>query len=272
MDTDLGFILEKLGLTKAEILVFSVLVQSGSSGIGDVIKKSQLHRGTVYNTLQRLIQKGLVYTSSADGSTIYGPNSQGFLSDLADEKQRLVEKNALIKVVRERVRLAKTTNSTSKEYSTIIYGNNAAKNFFLNLLFNCRENDEKYKNFENVGVVSDAMGFQYYKSVQEKKVQLGVKCHIILNEEGRGDQEMDYILGNVKWMPLNHDFGKFGVYIYNDKVAKVNLGANPLRIEIFSDKSNLKWHSSIFKTFWKDIALKRDEYLEHNIWRQRRKN
>ena len=81
MDTDLGFILEKLGLTKAEILVFSTLVQGGSSGIGNVIKKSQLHRGTVYNTLQRLIQKGLVSYVIKSNKKYFSASEPDFLKE-----------------------------------------------------------------------------------------------------------------------------------------------------------------------------------------------
>ena len=52
--------LEEFGLTQTEEKVYLVLSQSGISPASDIIKKTQLHRTTVYDVLNRLIEKGIV--------------------------------------------------------------------------------------------------------------------------------------------------------------------------------------------------------------------
>ena len=57
MDTK---ILENLGLTKNQSLVYLSLLKLGSSSAQNIIKESGLHRSRVYDTLESLQQKGLV--------------------------------------------------------------------------------------------------------------------------------------------------------------------------------------------------------------------
>lgn len=57
MDTD---ILEDIGLTKAEIRVYLALLEVGLTTAGEVIKKSGLQSSVVHNSLNNLIEKGLV--------------------------------------------------------------------------------------------------------------------------------------------------------------------------------------------------------------------
>ena len=53
-------ILEEVGLTGNEIKVYLALLELGSVTAGDILKKIELHRGAVYDTLDKLIDKGLV--------------------------------------------------------------------------------------------------------------------------------------------------------------------------------------------------------------------
>ena len=53
-------ILEKLGLTETESKIYMILLRLGSTHVTPVIKKAELHRATVYDVLDRLIEKGLV--------------------------------------------------------------------------------------------------------------------------------------------------------------------------------------------------------------------
>src|SRR3989338_3484937 len=48
-----------LGLTETESKVYLALLKRGSSLAGKVTKETGLHRRTVYDTIERLIEKGL---------------------------------------------------------------------------------------------------------------------------------------------------------------------------------------------------------------------
>src|SRR3989338_4567553 len=53
-------ILEKIGLTGNEIKVYLALLELGSVTAGEIIKKTGLHRAGAYDTLERLMDKGIV--------------------------------------------------------------------------------------------------------------------------------------------------------------------------------------------------------------------
>ncbi len=55
--------LESLGLSEAEARVYLALLETGSTLAGPIIKKTGLHRGTTYQILQRLKEKGLFLQS-----------------------------------------------------------------------------------------------------------------------------------------------------------------------------------------------------------------
>ena len=53
-------ILKQIGLTENEIQVYLTLLKIGSSGVSTIAEHSGLYRPYVYDTLERLQEKGLV--------------------------------------------------------------------------------------------------------------------------------------------------------------------------------------------------------------------
>ena len=95
---DLRDFLKKFGMTEAEIRVFKELSQYGQSTIGHLIKNTSLHRGTVYNTLQRLMGRGYIGMVKEENKYVYTISESAFISDLIREETELEErKNGVFK-------------------------------------------------------------------------------------------------------------------------------------------------------------------------------
>ena len=77
-------VLEELGLSPAEAKVYLTLVETGSTLAGPIIKKTGLHRGTTYQILQRLKEKGLV-------SAIVKGKKQYFIAESPDKLELLID-------------------------------------------------------------------------------------------------------------------------------------------------------------------------------------
>ena len=60
MDNQILETLIKIGLTDAEAKIYLVLLELGSSQAVHITSKSALHRRTVYDAIERLVEKGLV--------------------------------------------------------------------------------------------------------------------------------------------------------------------------------------------------------------------
>ena len=54
-------VLENLGLSKNEARIYETLLKEGESPVGFLAVKSGVHRRNVYDTLNRLIEKGLAF-------------------------------------------------------------------------------------------------------------------------------------------------------------------------------------------------------------------
>ena len=59
MPSSIEPVLESLGLSKNESKVYSALAALGSSPVGKIASKAQMHRANAYDALQRLVEKGL---------------------------------------------------------------------------------------------------------------------------------------------------------------------------------------------------------------------
>jgi sugar-specific transcriptional regulator TrmB len=64
-------ILEELGLSKNETKVYLALLELGLSSLKDITSKSGVHRTNVYDSLKRLVKKGLVSHVTKDNKTAY---------------------------------------------------------------------------------------------------------------------------------------------------------------------------------------------------------
>ena len=53
-------ILEEFGLTKNEVKIYLTLLKMGRALAGEITEKSGIHRRNVYDSIERLMKKGLV--------------------------------------------------------------------------------------------------------------------------------------------------------------------------------------------------------------------
>ena len=64
-------VLAEIGLTKGEISVYKALIKLGSSTAGPIIKEAKISPSKIYNIIERLLEKGLVFSGvSPDGRLV----------------------------------------------------------------------------------------------------------------------------------------------------------------------------------------------------------
>lgn len=85
METEL---LEKIGLTKAEIKVYLSLLELGSVPSGKITKETNLIKSTVYETIKRLQEKGLVSYIIKEGMKHFEAANPERIIDFIEEKER----------------------------------------------------------------------------------------------------------------------------------------------------------------------------------------
>ena len=88
MDTQLY---EDLGLSPNEAKIYDSLVSYGGSGVSTIALRSKVHRSNAYDSLHRLIEKGLVYEVFGQRETLYEAVDPGKLLEFLEEKQRKLQ-------------------------------------------------------------------------------------------------------------------------------------------------------------------------------------
>ncbi len=113
-------VLEKIGLTKNESVVYQTLLQLGTSKTGEILKKSRLNSGKIYEILESLKVKGLLSESLINNVKYFtaAPPSQ-ILEYIKDKKEELEKEESIVKSALPE--LEKLRNLTTKETKSVTY-------------------------------------------------------------------------------------------------------------------------------------------------------
>lgn len=86
-------LLETLGLSPNEAKIYQSLIQYGGNTVSTISLRAKVHRRNVYDSLNRLIEKGLVYRVFAQGGDqMYEAVAPVKLKEIIEEKQRILDR------------------------------------------------------------------------------------------------------------------------------------------------------------------------------------
>src|SRR3972149_7627374 len=89
--------LQELGLTKNEDTIYTKLLRLGPSTAGEITEGTGIHRRNVYDSLERLIQKGLVGFFSKKGRKYFqASDPRRFLDIIKEENEIQASKENLV--------------------------------------------------------------------------------------------------------------------------------------------------------------------------------
>lgn len=125
-------ILKECGLSNNEAKIYLALLESGTATATDIAKKTRLHRTNVYDSLKRMIEKGMAAHFQKDNTTCYeATNPEGLLN-------LMKQKEAILQSVLPQLKLARNL-AKGKTEARVFEGKQAIVEFLFDLL-NC--NDE----------------------------------------------------------------------------------------------------------------------------------
>jgi len=119
--------LQLLGLSPNEAKIYETLVDRGESSIGEIAVAAKVHRRNVYDSMQRLIEKGLSFEIFSSGENRYSAVDPGKLSELIAEKQEKLQ--SILPEMQKKFR-----QKSLKEEAYIYRGLEGQKNIFRDML------------------------------------------------------------------------------------------------------------------------------------------
>ncbi|MDP2950889.1 MAG: helix-turn-helix domain-containing protein, partial [bacterium] len=218
--------LEKFGLTPTEEKVYLALFKLGLSPAADIIKKTQLHRSTIYDVLGRLIEKGLVSYITQNKIKYYSAaNPSKFLDIAFEEKKEAEEKKKLAKEIISKIKVIEK-DAKNKPLAQIFVGNKGLKSVMNDII----ETKEDFVEFGVEGKFEDTLP-TYTAHWAKQRRKKNIKAKIICTE---GSQAPKWEMNKIKFVPKEYQ-SPATTLIYGDKVS-IFIEEEPILIILIESK------------------------------------
>lgn len=228
--------LKELGLTDNEAKVYLTLLNNGPSAAGTITSKSGIHRRSVYDAIDRLIEKGLVGYMSSNNSKTYEATNPKQLLDIVKRKEDEVKS-----VIPS---LEALYHQTKEKKETLFFrGKNGVKSIFEDQI-------NQKKEIMIIGASSQAYEtLKYYLPHYERaRVSKKIKVKIIFDEQVR-KEKLKIPLSETRFLKQGFS-GPTATNIYGDSVALIIWTENPYAI-LIKDKDIAESYKTYFEIMWK---------------------
>ncbi len=231
--------LRDIGLTKNESKIYIAVTELGSTTIGEIAKKSKIHRTNVYDAIKGLINKGLV-------SYILKEKVKYFqITDPLNLLNMIKEKEAKAKAVIPQLEMINNLTQ-SKNEAQILEGLKAAKRVMDNFL-NYNEPILVMGVSSNAGDLINPFLTNFHKRRVEKKI---VMKHIYNTDAHKRIKTLKKIpYTEIKVLPTEYD-SPVATNIVGDEVTLIQWEKNPIII-IIKNKKIAESYRNYFNLLWK---------------------
>ncbi len=227
-------VLEDFGLTKLESKVYLTLLDLGPSLAGLITRKSGIHRRTVYDALERLMQKGLVGYIIKNNRRYFEASDPERLLELLKEREETV-KNIIPEL---KLKYEKTFD---KAETLFFKGKNGLKTVFEDQL-----NIKKEILVLGASSLTSEVLKYYFNWFDKRRIEKKVKLKLIYSEDARKKRDIKF--AEVKYLKVNDS--NTAVNIYDDRVAIVHWKKENPFVILIKDKDISDSYRNYFNLIW----------------------
>ena len=227
--------LSRLGLTKNESKIYSALLKLGPSLAGALSRKTGIHRRTVYDVTERLIEKGLAGYISENNRRYFQASSPERFYELIHEQE-----SAAQQIVPD---LMKEFQVKREKRETLFYkGKNGLKTVF---------EDQLGQGKEILIIGGSKQSFDilkyYFPHYDRERQRKKIPVKIIFNHDARGQKRPP--LATMKFLPKELSV-PVATNIYGDTVSIILWSQDPFAI-VIHDKAVADSYRNYFTLLWK---------------------
>lgn len=239
-------ILGNLGLAKNEAYIYVTLVKYGYMGISSVAKKSGVHRRNVYDSMQRLLEKGLVYEEITNKEHLFHAVEPSKLYEIIEERKE--ELSTLVPQLQKAF-----TATVSQDSLTVFSGVEGVKQY---LSFLEKSKKEIYVYSAKGSSLVEGLQYSFRRMVntlEKNKVPVHILYHhsIALQK---------HIIGHTgkttKSKVLSEDTSSLGTFtVCGDRVYFESGGYNKKNLEEGGDVTLMMIESRVISEMMKTLFL-----------------
>ncbi len=230
--------LKELGLTDNEARIYLALLQSGAANPSLIAEKLGLHRGYVYDALDRLAEKGIVNTVLINNKQHYQATSPDNLVELLHLKLETIE--SIVPGLNKLASIAETDTLVELHEGERVY-----RTLLKDIISSTKKNEEVLL----IGIdealldrLEPIYRQQYFTILSEKNI----KERIIIKKGAKAWKHP-----RLQYRELDSSFiGNTAQIIYGDNVALFILGT-PLHLVIIQNLDVANTYRKQFGVLWK---------------------
>ncbi len=223
--------LTSLGLTEGEAEIYLALLKMGSASIMKLAKKTGRHRTHIYDTVEKLKQKGLVSESIVDSKKVINPSSPDNIVDYLKEK----EEKAL-----QLVPELKRIQNTGKEIAVETFKGKAGLRSVLRDILKEKKDYIGYGDGSRFGDVLPVF-YEYFRN-QSAKLKMGLR--LILKKGIKVPVRKKLLVRYLDYTSPST------IFVYADKVLTIIWEPFPTAIRI-TDRQVADSYRNHFDVMWK---------------------
>lgn len=216
-------LLQNIGLTKSEVKVFLTLLEFNSSSASQIAEKTGYYRKNTYDTLRKLIKKGLVSSVKIRNKQIFNATNPQRLLEFIELRKREIQE--ILPELKELYRLPPPA-----EEVMVFKGNEGLKTIFESIISTRIDYDkygsgEKFKEFLP----------HYYPQYQRKKKENKINSRAVCSDHERNKDFVKEFIGKTRFLSGNFKHSTTTI-IYGNTVVIITWNENPLGMVIKSEE------------------------------------
>jgi HTH-type transcriptional regulator, sugar sensing transcriptional regulator len=234
-------VLKSFGLSEREISVYLALLSIGSTTTGPLIKKSGIQNAKIYETLGKLINRGLVnYTYKGKVKNFQACSPEVLLKIYKERGQKLTETITRLKLLYKQ-------NKPLCEAKTY-EGVKAIKYLFFQMYEEIGKNSE-YRVFPLGKELITEKLILFWSEILKLQRKMKIKIKTMPNEKYRNIFEKHYSgLRDIKIRYTKMEFPA-GIFIFDEYVLQIMWEELPIAFLIKSKNNSDKW-KNLFDEQW----------------------
>jgi sugar-specific transcriptional regulator TrmB len=239
---------EKLGFSDHEEKVYLYLLKNGAASIRQVAGDTGVNRGTVYEALKGLCDRGLVSHSEKKQKQQFVAEDPAVLKTLFKEEQQ--------KLAGTRKELARALPDLAVLYQTKhespvikIHEGHTGTKFILEDVLRTMENETE--KLYRVYSAANIREFLYYNfaSFSERRIKLGIKAKVIAVGAGGEVRGLD----ERRWITMKRGAPAY-VIVYGKKMAIISLGDGRPHSVVIEDAGLADTQKLVFDSLWNKLS------------------
>jgi len=226
-----------LGFSDNEVKVYIALLKVGKSKAGRIAKECSLDRTSVYNSLKKLLEKGMVASILESSRQVFSPADPSKIIDFFREQEERAKM-----IVPE---LEKMKGFTREKENILNFRGFAGIKTVLNDILKSCKNGEEYLIMGSERQLSDKMP-EFAQIFVARKDKKKLKAKILIRETLRSKVMSKYT--KVRYLPSNI-ISPSVTNIYAGKVAIILWSEIPEAI-IIDNEATAQTYKSYFEFMW----------------------